>query len=230
VATEITWLGHSCFAIRTADGHDLLVDPFLDDSSTAPVKAVDVAADFILLTHGHFDHVGDAIAIATRTGATVVANFEIGEWLKRQGIAEDQVVAMNLGGSFEMPFGRIKMTPAVHSSSFSDGSYAGSAAGFILELEDKRLYLAGDTALTLDMKLIGLAGIDLAVLPIGDMITMGPDDAIEAIKLLNPRRVLPCHYDTWPPIRQDAQAWADRVRSHTAADPVILKPGEKLSL
>jgi len=226
---EMTWLGHSCFSIRTGK-FDLLVDPFLDDSPAAPVKAAEVAADFILLTHGHFDHVTDAVAIATRTGATVVANFEIAAWLKAQGVADEKVVAMNIGGNVELPFGRVKMTPALHSSGLPDGSYGGSAAGFLLQLGKQKIYLAGDTALMLDMKLVGIGGIDLAVLPIGDLFTMGPDDSLEAIKLLNPARVIPCHYNTWPPIEQDAASWADRVRKHTAAEPVVLQPGKTFSL
>jgi L-ascorbate metabolism protein UlaG (beta-lactamase superfamily) len=228
-SVEITWLGHSSFLLET-DGSTVLVDPFPNDSPVAPVQADDVAADFILVTHGHFDHVADVVSIAGRTGATVVANFEIGEWLKKQGVAEEKVVAMNLGGGVDLPFGHVKMTIAHHSSGLPDGSYGGSAAGYVLSLAKMRIYFAGDTALTLDMKLVGMGGLDLAVLPIGDLFTMGPDDSIEAIKLLNAQRAIPCHYNTWPPIEQDASAWADRVRLHTAAEPVVLQPGEKYSL
>ena len=226
---EITWLGHSCFLLETGESN-LLLDPFLNESPVAPVKADDVSADFILVTHGHFDHVADVVSIAQRTEATVVANFEIGEWLKQQGVAEDKVVAMNLGGGVGLPFGHVKMTIAHHSSGLPDGTYGGSAAGFVVGLPKARVYFAGDTALTLDMKLIGMGGLDLAVLPIGDLFTMGPDDSVEAIKLLNSRQVIPCHYNTWPPIEQDVAAWADRVRLHTAAEPVVLAPGEKCSL
>lgn len=226
---EITWLGHSCFSLETEES-TVLVDPFLNDSPVAPVKADDVAADYILVTHGHFDHVSDVVPIALRTGATVVANFEISEWLKKQGVAEDKVVAMNLGGGVDLPFGHVKMTTAHHSSGLPDGAYGGSAAGYVLSLPAMRIYFAGDTALMLDMKLIGMGGLDVAVLPIGDLFTMGPDDSIEAIKLLNARRVIPCHYNTWPPIEQDGAVWADRVRLHTAAEPVVLAPGEKCSL
>ncbi len=229
MASEITWLGHSAFAVRTSN-HQILIDPFLDDSPTAPLKAHEVAADTILLTHGHFDHVGDSVAIAQRTGAVVVANFEIGEWLKAQGVAAEQVVAMNTGGSAQLPFGMVKMTYAQHSSGLPDGSYGGIAGGFVLELPEGHIYFAGDTALHLDMKLVGMGGLALAVLPIGDLFTMGPDASLEAISFLNPDRVLPCHYNTWPPIQQDAAAWAERVRLHTSAEPVVLQPGEKISL
>lgn len=222
---KITWLSHSCFTI-VADGHRLLVDPFLDGNDKAPLKAAAVEADFILVTHGHADHIADAAPIAKRTGATVLANFEVTSWLQKQGVAGDKLVGMNPGGGVEQPFGRAKFTIAHHSSSMPDGSYGGVPGGWLLDLHGTRLYLAGDTALFLDMKLIGLGGVDLAVLPIGDRFTMGPEDSIEAVKLLNPRRVLPCHYNTWPLIAQDAEAWAADVRRQTAAEPIVLKPGE----
>jgi L-ascorbate metabolism protein UlaG (beta-lactamase superfamily) len=225
--TAITWLGHNCWSIA-AGGRTILLDPFLDDSPTAPVKADDVAADCILISHGHLDHVSDAVKIATRTGATVLATFEIAEWLKKQGVAEEKVVPMNLGGGVDQPFGRVKMTLAHHSSVLPDGTYGGNPAGFLLELAGTRIYFACDTALFFDMKMIGSGGLDLAVVPIGDQFTMGPADAVEATKVLNPKRVAPCHYNTWPPIAQDAQAWAQQIRMYTAADPVVLEPGEKI--
>jgi L-ascorbate metabolism protein UlaG (beta-lactamase superfamily) len=227
--TSITWYGHSCFALET-DAGAVLVDPFLDDSPVAPMKSADVAADYVLVTHGHFDHISDAAAVAKRTGATVVGNFEICQWLQKQGVATEKVVAMNSGGGVDLPFGRVKMTAALHSSGLPDGGYGGAAGGYLLQLSKLRMYFAGDTALTLDMKLIGLGGLDVAVLPIGDVFTMGPDDSIEAVKFLNPKRVIPCHYNTWPPIAQDAAAWADRVRTQTAAEPVVLELGKKHTL
>jgi L-ascorbate metabolism protein UlaG (beta-lactamase superfamily) len=229
MSTTITWFGHSCFSLET-DAGTVLVDPFLDDSPVAPTKASAVAADFILVTHGHFDHISDAVAIAKRTSATVVANFEIGEWLKREGVAEEKVVGMNTGGAVELPFGRVKFTYAQHSSVLPDGSYGGAPGGYVVQLPKLRIYFAGDTALMLDLKLIGLGGLDVAVLPIGDLYTMGPEDSIEAIKFLNPRRVIPCHYNTWPPIAQDAAKWADRVRLQTAAEPIVLELGEEFPL
>ena len=229
MSVKITWLGHSCFSIDTGKGK-VLVDPFLDESPVAPIKAAEAAADFILLTHGHFDHVADAVSIASRTSATVVANFEICEWLKSQGIAEEKSVALNIGGGVQMPFGHVKMTSAMHSSALPDGSNGGVAGGFVLTLERDKIYLAGDTALTLDMKLIGMTGLDLAVIPIGDQFTMGPEDSIEAVKMLNPRYVIPCHYNTWPPIEQDVEDWSERVRTHTAAEPIVLVLGEEKSI
>ena len=160
----------------------------------------------------------------------MLANFEVGEWLKAQGVAEDKVIGMNPGGGIQQPFGHVKFTIAHHSSSMPDGSYGGVPGGWLLKLDDARVYFACDTALFLDMKLIGSGGLDLAVLPIGDRFTMGPDDSLDAIKLLNPKRVAPCHYNTWPPIAQDAAAWAERVRSHTAAEPIVLEPGGKIRL
>jgi L-ascorbate metabolism protein UlaG (beta-lactamase superfamily) len=228
MSTQITWFGHNCWSIETA-GKTVLLDPFLDESPTAPVKAAEVKADFLLVSHGHFDHVADAVAIAQRTGATVLANFEVGQWLAKQGVAGEKIVGMNPGGGVQQPFGHVKFTIAHHSSSLPDGSYGGVPGGFLLTLEGARVYFACDTALFLDMKLIGSDGLDLAVVPIGDLFTMGPEDSIDAIKMLNPRRVAPCHYNTWPPIEQDAAAWAGQVRSHTAAEPIVLAPGEKIT-
>jgi L-ascorbate metabolism protein UlaG (beta-lactamase superfamily) len=229
MATQIIWFGHNCWSIETS-GKTILLDPFLDESPVAPVKAASVRADFILQSHGHYDHIADTVPIAKRTGAVVLANFEVGEWLKKQGVAEDKVIGMNPGGSIQRPFGHAKFTIAHHSSSLPDGSYGGVPGGWLLKLANARVYFACDTALFLDMKMIGSGGLDLAVLPIGDLFTMGPEDSIDAIKLLNPKRVAPCHYNTWPPIAQDARAWADRVRLHTAAEPIVLEPGGKISL
>jgi len=227
MAIELTWLGHATWAV-VAGQHRLLVDPFLDDNPAAAAKSDDVEADFIFLTHGHFDHMSDAAKIAKRTGAMVVANFEIVEWLSKHGVANSQ--PMNLGGSVALPFGRAKMTIAHHSSVLSDGSPGGNPGGFLLMIGSQRIYFAGDTALFSDMQLIGAGGLDLAVLPIGDLFTMGPDDALEAVKLLNPRHVAPSHYNTWPPIKQDAQQWAERVRGQTQSVPHVVEPGGKFTI
>jgi len=231
---QLTWYGHNAWLLE-ADGSKVLIDPFLNDSPVSPVKAEEVECDYILLSHGHFDHVGDTVDIAKRTGATVVTAFEISQWLTKQGVPEGHAVGLNPGGGVDLPFGRVKATPACHSSSLPDGTYAGVAMGLEVTTAGKRLYFACDTSLLLEMKLIGDPAIgggplDLAVLPIGDLFTMGPDDAVEATKLLRPAKVLPCHYNTFGAIEQDAAAWAEQVKLHTAAEPVVLEPGGSLSL
>ena len=228
MATQLTWLGHGCWLIETEQGRAIL-DPFLDESPVAPRKAEQIEADYVLLSHGHFDHVADAAAIANRTGATVISNFEITQWLSHnQGVRN--VEPMNLGGSICVPFGRVKMTIAHHSSQLPDGSYGGNPAGFVLQLTDGNVYFACDTSLFADMQQIGAMGLEVAVLPIGDRYTMGPDDAVEAVRLLKPAHVLPAHYNTWPPIAQDPQAWAARVQAETKAQAAVLSPGESFTL
>jgi L-ascorbate metabolism protein UlaG (beta-lactamase superfamily) len=205
-----------------------LLDPFLADNPAAPVKPEQVEADFILVSHGHFDHVADAAEIANRCGATVVAAFEICDWLgKNFGVKKTE--PMNLGGAVDLAFGRVKLTPALHSATLPDGASGGNPGGFLLALPEGRIYFACDTALFSDMKLYAL-GVDLAVLPIGDRFTMGPDDALEAVKLIRPKRVIPSHYNTWPPIQQDAHAWADRVRRETGVEAIVLEPGRAFAL
>jgi len=228
MATELTWLGHGSWSLRIGD-EVVLLDPFLDESPTAPTRSADIEADFILVSHGHFDHVSDAAAIANRTGATVIANFEVADWLARKQNVKS-TVGMNLGGRLALSFGTVKMTVAWHSSQLPDGSYGGSAAGFLLSVPDGSIYFACDTALFSDMQLIGSGGVDLAILPIGDLFTMGPDDALEAVKLIKPKRVVPDHYNTWPPVNQDPETWAQRVRQETTAEPVLMQPGDTIQL
>ena len=222
----LTWLGHASFRVESAEGKRIYVDPFLNGNPKCPENEQQPErVDVIAITHGHGDHVGDAVAIARRTGATVIANYEISEWLKKQGVAN--VHGQQHGGGFAYPFGRVKLTLAFHGSALPDGSYGGNPCGFLLTLNDgTRIYDAADTALFGDMKLIGEEGLDLAILPIGDNYTMGPDDALRAVKLLRPRRVVPIHYNTWDLIAQDAGAWAERVRRETQAEPVVLQPGD----
>jgi L-ascorbate metabolism protein UlaG (beta-lactamase superfamily) len=228
MATQITWLGHASWLIETGN-HRIVLDPFLSDSPTAPRKVEEVEADFVLVSHGHFDHIADAAAIAKRCQATVITSFEIAQWLsQKQGVSK--TIGMNLGGTVEVPFGRVRMTIAFHSSVLPDGTYGGNPAGFVLHLAEGNLYFACDTALFSDMKLIGELGIDVAVLPIGDLFTMGPEDSVRAVEFLQPKRVAPSHYNTWPPIEQDASAWAALVREKTPSEPIVLEPGESFSL
>jgi L-ascorbate metabolism protein UlaG (beta-lactamase superfamily) len=223
MATRVRWLGHATLLLDTG-GKKVLIDPFFTGNPAAPIKAAEAEADFILVSHGHGDHVGDAIAIAKRTGATVITNYEISEWLAKQGVKSH---GMQHGGGFNFPFGRVKLTLAFHGSMLPDGSNGGNPCGFLVSCTDgKRIYDAADTGLFGDMRLIGEEGIDLAILPIGDNYTMGPDDALRAVQLIQPKKVVPIHYNTWPPIAQDANAWAVRVRQETQAQVVVLKPGE----
>jgi L-ascorbate metabolism protein UlaG (beta-lactamase superfamily) len=226
MALSLTWHGHATWQIQSGS-HALIVDPFFDDNPSSTIKADQVDCQFLLLTHGHFDHIADAAAIAKRTAAQVIANYEIASWLGAQGVPN--TFGMNLGGAASFPFGSVKLTPAWHSSTLPDGSNGGSPAGIVLTLSGKKIYIAGDTALFSDMSLIGNLGIDIAILPIGDVFTMGIEDSIEAVKLLKPKFVLPSHYNTWPPIAQDPNAWAELVRKSTLAKPVVLKPSESFS-
>lgn len=224
---DIHYLGHAAFLL-VFDGVKVLIDPYLKGNPSAPVKPEVVEADFILVTHGHGDHIGDTVEIARRTGATVVANAEICKWLEAKGV---KTHAQHLGGGHQFSFGYVKLTNAVHGSSLPDGTYGGNPCGILItENDGKHLYFAGDTALFGDMRLIGEEGLDFAALPIGDNYTMGPDDALRAVKLLEPRVVMPMHYDTFDMIRQDAAAWAKRVAAETTAQVVLLKPGDHYSL
>ena len=220
MSITITAHGHATFTLDV-NGTKLVVDPFFADNSPVAKKRADqVEADFILVTHGHGDHIADAVPLAKHTGAKVIANFEIVNWLNNQGI--ENTHAQHVGGGFNHEFGRVKFTTALHGSGLPDGSYGGMPAGFLLTLENKNIYIAGDTGLFSDMALIGAAGLDVAIIPIGDNFTMGPDDAILALDYLKPKVVIPCHYNTWPPIEVDVEAWAERVENETSSQPVIL--------
>ncbi|SRR6056297_369604 len=229
MTTKLTWLSHGSWLIETA-GHRVLLDPFFTDNPAAIVTADSLDnISHILVSHGHFDHVADVASIANRCQATVVANFEVAHWFQSQHNVET-VEMMNPGGEISLPFGKVKMVQAIHSSGLPDGSYGGNPAGFVVAFNDQqRIYFACDTALFSDMRLFA-HGVELAVLPIGDRFTMGPSDSIEAIKLIEPRRVAPAHFSTWPPIEQDAEEWARNVKSQTSAEPVILPIGGSIEL
>jgi len=224
---KLTWYGHATMSLEV-NKHRLLIDPFFSGNPTASTTADKVQADFILISHGHGDHVGDAVAIAKRTGAQVISNFEIINWFGAQGV--ENAHPQHIGGGFTYPFGYLKLTQAWHGSTLPDGTSGGNPAGFLLTADGKKVYLACDTGLFGDMKLIGEEGIDLAVLPIGDNFTMGPDDALRAVKLLQPKNVIPVHYGTFDVIAQDVNAWAKRVTAETSAKVHVLKPGNSFTL
>lgn len=202
---NVTYYGHSCFAVEVG-GKRLLFDPFITPNELAKAVSLDtIAADYILISHGHFDHVADAVELARRTDATVIANFEVAGWLANQGVKKTH--PMNHGGACTFEFGRVKFVHAIHSSSLPDGTYGGNPGGFFITSGDGALYYAGDTALTLDMRLIPEESLlRFAVLPIGDTFTMGAADAARAAKLLQCTEVVGVHYDTFPPITIDHEA------------------------
>jgi len=201
---RFTYYGHSCFSV-SVNGRNLLFDPFITGNELA--KDIDInsiEADYILLSHGHSDHVADAEAIAERTGATIIAAYEVAMWFAAKGIEKYQ--PMNTGGKWKFDFGTVKCVNAVHSSTLPDGSNGGNPLGFIIMNDEKNFYYAGDTALTLDMQLIPMfADIEFAVLPIGDNFTMGTADAVQAAKMVQTKMVIGVHYDTFGFIRIDHQ-------------------------
>lgn len=224
---KVTWYSHACVMLQANDS-TVLIDPFFTDNPLAPISAKEVAADYILVSHGHSDHLGDAQQIAKRTGATVIANFEIYNWLIHQGL--QKVHPLQIGGGLTYPWGRVKMTIAHHSSSLPDGTYGGNPCGFLIYLQGKKIYHACDTGLFYDMKLIGEEGIDLAILPIGDTFTMGLEDSLRAINLIQPKQVLPIHYNTFAIIQQNPVSWKKRVETETSTSVKLLNPGESIEL
>jgi L-ascorbate metabolism protein UlaG (beta-lactamase superfamily) len=221
---KVAYYGHSCFAVEVK-GRTLLFDPFITQNEAA--KNIDVTklkADYILVSHGHWDHTGDAAEIAKRTGATLIANFEIATWLGKQGVKNTH--PMNHGGGFNFDFGRVKLTNAIHSSGLPDGSYGGNPAGFVVESTEGNFYFSGDTALTMDMKLIGEATkLTFAALCIGDNFTMGIEDAIKAADFLACNDILGLHYDTFPPIKINHTEAVARFQA-AGKHLILLKPGQ----
>ena len=217
---ELTFLGHACFLLD--DGScKVLTDPFLTGNGLAAASADQVEADFIFVTHGHGDHTGDAEAIAKRTDATVCCTVDLAEGVFGPAGVKTQVG--NLGGRIPMPFGSAKFFQAIHGS----GVPGCLTCGFIFEMGGRKIYHAGDTALMSDMALLADEEIDVALLPIGDVFTMGPEDALRAVKMIRPKLVVPMHYNTFPPIAQDPEAFAASVRA-AGFQAQVLRPGESL--
>jgi len=223
---QARFLGHSCVTL-TEGSHKLIIDPFLTGNPQAAAKADEIEATYILVSHGHGDHIGDAVAISKRTGATIIANFEIANLVGKQGA---KFHPMHIGGAHDFEFGRVKLTIAHHGGGYGEDAsiYTGPPVGFLVTIGGKVVYHPGDTGLFYDMKLIGeMNDIDLAFLPIGDNFTMGIDDAVKAVEFLKPKKVVPFHYDTFDVIAASPDEFAQKV---TGAEVVILKPGDALDL
>ena len=220
---ELKFLGHACFVLREGK-HAIVFDPFLTGNPAAAATAEEIDCQYILVSHGHEDHLGDAISIAKRTGATIIATAEIARACIEKGV---QTHAMHLGGKHNFDFGFVRITPAFHGS----GIPGGHASGFIVNFYGKNVYHTGDTALFSDMALLGrLESIDIALLPIGDNFTMGPSDAAEAANMIKAKMVIPMHYNTWPLIAQSPEAFKKDVSTRFNLPVHIMSPGDTYTL
>ena len=223
---KIKYLSHSGFLLTSGDFR-ILIDAFLTGNPNSPLKVEEVDAEFIVLTHGHGDHIGDAVSIAKRCNSTVIAVNELGIYLSELGVI---VHRMHIGGAYNFPFGRLKFTIAHHGSSNSEGRYMGEPAGVVINCAGKKIYHCGDTGLFLDMKLIGeIDKIDAMLLPIGDNFTMGIDDAVRAVQFVNPQIAIPMHYNTFPSIQVNPQEFADKVKS-IRKNARIMEYGEEIEI
>ncbi|MGI6357226.1 MAG: metal-dependent hydrolase [Bacillota bacterium] len=220
---KIEFLGHACFLLESSAGK-LLIDPFLSGNKLATKSADQIEVDYIFVTHGHDDHVGDTISIAKRTGATVGAVVEIAAQLFAP--AEIRTLTGNIGGRQKTPFGSVKFVPASHGS----GVPGALACGFVLEVSGKKIYHAGDTGLIAEMQFLADEEIDVALLPIGDFYTMGPEDALKAVGMIRPKCVIPMHYNTFPVIQQDPHAFKQAVEALGLCQVKMLNPGEVLEV
>jgi len=226
---KLTYHGHATFSLLTGEGTRIVIDPWFDGSPVADRKLADVTdVDYIFCTHGHDDHFAEAIPLAQRTGAQLVSSFEIISFAESQGV--ENVHAMGIGGGYEFPFGRVKMTPALHGGHVAgdeSGRFTALPGGFLFYLDGSRVYHAGDTALLTDMRLLE-GEVDVALLPIGDNFTMGPDDAVRAVQFISPRVVVPMHYNTFPPIEQDPEEFRKKVGDRARVE--VMSPGDELEL
>jgi L-ascorbate metabolism protein UlaG (beta-lactamase superfamily) len=225
----LTWHGHSCFTLVTDEGQRVMIDPWLNDNPAADIKTKDVEAlDYILVSHGHSDHFADCVELAKKTGATVISTYELVAFAQSKGVKNGH--GMNIGGAYVFDFGRVKLTPALHTGSIfgdDEGTHTTDPSGFLISLNSgERVYHAGDTALIMDMQLLR-GSVDVAMLPIGDNFTMGPEDAARAVEMIAPDVVIPMHYNTFPLIEQNPEGFREMVGE--AARVEILQPGGSYS-
>ena len=222
---KLRYHGHSAFELRGDSGHTVLIDPWLDENPQATVKSDSINADYIVITHAHFDHLGDAEKIARRCKAEIICVVELCSYFENKGL---KTHPLQIGGSKSFPFGRVKLTIAWHGSQTPDGAYAGLAAGVLLWMDGVCVYHTGDTGLFQDMKLIGeLQKVDYMLAPIGDIYTMGIDDAVKAAELVRPGITIPMHYNTWPIIAADPEVFAAKIKA-LGLKCLILKPGDEV--
>lgn len=219
---KVTYYGHSVFLLD--DGKTkIIIDPFIEGNPMSPVKEKDVMVDYVIVTHGHGDHLGDAVSIAKRNIATIVAVNELANYVANQGAKAHN---MHIGGGYNFPFGRIKFTIAHHGSSSAEGTYTGEPSGVLVTMGGKTVYHTGDTGLFSDMKLIGeMNPVDLLLVPIGDNFTMGIDDAVKAVEFVNPKFTIPMHYNTFPVIKADANEFIKKI-SDKGYRGKVLNPAE----
>lgn len=225
----VRFLGHACFFLQTS-GTSLIIDPYLNDNPQAVITAGEIETDWVLVTHGHSDHLGDAIEIAKQNNAAIITVTELARYCGAKGA---RTHAMYIGGKHNFGEFTVKMTVALHGSSIGTNpvEYLGQPCGFLIFIGGKTIYYSGDTGLFGDMELIGrLHPIDLAILPIGDNYTMGPEDALEAVKMLKPRYVIPTHYNTWDIITQDPDKFKSAVEDETGIQVAVLNPGDTFEL
>jgi L-ascorbate metabolism protein UlaG (beta-lactamase superfamily) len=226
---RLSYHGHSTFTIQLRDGTRIALDPWFDDNPVSDIKTADIdELDYIFCTHGHADHFADAIPLAKKTGAMLVSTFEIVSFVQTQGV--ENAHPLHIGGGYRFPFGYVKMTAALHGGQVhgdESGQFTTVPGGFLFEMDGKRLYAAGDTALLTDMQLLK-GQVDVALLPIGDNFTMGPDDAVRAVEFIEPSVVIPIHYNTFPPIQQDPAEFAFKVGER--AEVWILEAGDEVDI
>lgn len=224
---SLTYYGHSAFGIDTGS-HKVLIDPFISGNPQATLSADQINCDAILLTHGHGDHLGDTVSIARRCGALVVTTYELAGFMDSQDVKNHP---MHIGGFHRFDFGAVKLTPAFHGGAVEGADIACAPCGFLFFFNNTCLFHPGDTSLTVEFELIGrMNQIDIALLPIGDNFTMGPEDAFEAVRMLKPKKVVPMHYNTWELIAQDPQSFKSRVESETDAKVQVVEPGATVEI